>query len=207
MLNIFLRILDGCYWVLMIGAPKPAPRTRRTSFPHGLKQRMYRKQRQRCQYCGWQYDIDALHIDHMTPVDRGGANNPSNLQLLCAPCNLRKGIQTDKEFRRRYRRLLPRRKRAFPKRPVPQRELSSLTQRTTQPSSVSRHRRAKRYHPARRLGITALASGALGAVSYAGFIPEYTIALTAACAGALIVIIATTIRALATGKFERQTRE
>ena len=30
-----------------------------------------------------------------------------NLQMLCPPCNKRKGNQTDREFRRRYRELLP----------------------------------------------------------------------------------------------------
>lgn len=33
------------------------------------------------------------HIDHKTPVSKGGHNYPSNLQLLCPPCNLNKGAK------------------------------------------------------------------------------------------------------------------
>lgn len=39
------------------------------------------------------------HIDHMTPISRGGSNFPSNLQLLCQPCNDSKGARTMDEWR------------------------------------------------------------------------------------------------------------
>lgn len=32
-----------------------------------------------------------LHIDHIKPLSRGGDNDPDNLQLLCATCNIAKG--------------------------------------------------------------------------------------------------------------------
>lgn len=32
-----------------------------------------------------------LEIDHIQPLRLGGTNNPSNLQVLCTTCNLRKG--------------------------------------------------------------------------------------------------------------------
>lgn len=38
------------------------------------------------------------HVDHMTPLSRGGSNWPSNLQLLCVPCNLSKGSRTMHEW-------------------------------------------------------------------------------------------------------------
>lgn len=38
----------------------------------------------RCAKCG---DTERIEIDHIMPVARGGTNSPSNLQLLCKPCN------------------------------------------------------------------------------------------------------------------------
>ena len=39
-----------------------------------------------CAICGH----PAEHLDHVTPLSRGGTDHPSNLQPLCARCNLRK---------------------------------------------------------------------------------------------------------------------
>lgn len=45
-------------------------------------------------------DLVNFHVDHKTPVSRRGSNHPSNLQLLCAPCNLNKGAKTMEEWTR-----------------------------------------------------------------------------------------------------------
>ena len=55
-----------------------------------------------CSYCAAQL-IEPYHLEHKTPLCRSGTNDPSNLCLSCAACNLRKGRKTDAEFRR----LLP----------------------------------------------------------------------------------------------------
>lgn len=34
---------------------------------------------------------DVYHVDHIRELADGGSNDPSNLQLLCVPCNLKKG--------------------------------------------------------------------------------------------------------------------
>ena len=83
------------------------PRTGRIVFPTSLKRALFQSQRGRCYYCGKTHRIHYLEIDHKWPVSRGGGNEIDNLQLLCVPCNMRKGIQTDAEFRDRYRRLMP----------------------------------------------------------------------------------------------------
>lgn len=40
-----------------------------------------------CAFCG----EPAEHLDHITPLARGGTDRPTNLQPLCADCNQRKG--------------------------------------------------------------------------------------------------------------------
>lgn len=42
----------------------------------------------RCRQCG---SIQDLHFDHVIPWSKGGANTVTNIQLLCGPCNRRKG--------------------------------------------------------------------------------------------------------------------
>jgi 5-methylcytosine-specific restriction endonuclease McrA len=42
----------------------------------------------KCLQCGSAQD---LHFDHVIPWSRGGANTVNNIQLLCGPCNRRKG--------------------------------------------------------------------------------------------------------------------
>lgn len=34
-----------------------------------------------------------LTVDHIVPISRGGGNDPSNLRVLCRPCNSRKGAR------------------------------------------------------------------------------------------------------------------
>lgn len=50
----------------------------------------------RCTYC--QESLKSFHIDHKMPVSRGGLNGEKNLQLLCGPCNLKKGVMTHDEY-------------------------------------------------------------------------------------------------------------
>ena len=59
----------------------------------------------RCAYCG---SDGKIHMDHMTPVSRGGHHNIDNLQPLCAACNIRKHDMTDAEYRAKYPHLITR---------------------------------------------------------------------------------------------------
>ena len=45
--------------------------------------------------------IDLLwdfHLDHKTPISRGGGSEPENMQILCPPCNMSKGARTMEEW-------------------------------------------------------------------------------------------------------------
>lgn len=54
-----------------------------------------------CQDCG---AAEGLEIDHIVPVTKGGSNELSNLQLLCGPCNRRKGNRVRQQrYRTRHR--------------------------------------------------------------------------------------------------------
>jgi len=55
------------------------------------------EQHGRCAYCD--VHLNTYHIEHKTPVSRGGTNWPDNLCLACPTCNHRKFTKTEDEFR------------------------------------------------------------------------------------------------------------
>jgi len=57
--------------------------------PYGTVPKIGRLQKWRCAICRASIRR-GYHLDHIMPLARGGAHKPSNLQLLCGPCNLRK---------------------------------------------------------------------------------------------------------------------
>lgn len=62
------------------------------SFTHSDVERIHRLQRGRCAGCrvalGTKY-----HRDHIVPLALGGSNQPTNIQLMCRPCNLSKSAK------------------------------------------------------------------------------------------------------------------
>lgn len=59
--------------------------------------RMVCQQDGRCIYCK-ELLPERYHIDHKTPVIRGGRNDQENLQLLCGSCNSKKHTRTHEEY-------------------------------------------------------------------------------------------------------------
>lgn len=59
--------------------------------------RMIRQQKGKCWWCGKKYG-DNYHLDHVIPIARGGTNDPSNLCLACAACNLSKHAKLPHEW-------------------------------------------------------------------------------------------------------------
>ncbi len=119
--------------------------TERIEWPYELKKKLLIRQNSTCAYCGHRQFARALEIDHMFPVVRGGSNDRENLQLLCHWCNLRKGMQSDEEFRARYALLLPSKPLPLPRRRISQREFSAATQRTSQSDTVRKFRKSRFY--------------------------------------------------------------
>ena len=140
------RLID-LMLLFQAGQRRIAP-TKRRAWPKGLKEQLMRRQRNRCVYCGRRYSAHYLDIDHMDPVAYGGSNAPRNLQVLCGPCNRRKGDQTDREFRHRYSGLVPSRRLTPPSRPVAQSQFDAVTRRTGA-SMALRQRRRLRFITAR----------------------------------------------------------
>lgn len=66
--------------------------SKRVGRPHvsrQLRRQVLERDSYTCQMCGATPFL--LHIDHIIPVVFGGDNSFSNLQALCAPCNIKKG--------------------------------------------------------------------------------------------------------------------
>lgn len=66
---------------------------------------IFKMQKGRCAYCRIGLD-DAFHVDHITPLSKGGSNYRQNLQVLCMTCNLRKRAKLPLEFARTLGMLL-----------------------------------------------------------------------------------------------------
>jgi 5-methylcytosine-specific restriction endonuclease McrA len=59
---------------------------------------LFRLQKNKCGYCRADLTKVSFHIDHITPVSKGGSNERKNLQILCQPCNSRKHASDPIDF-------------------------------------------------------------------------------------------------------------
>ena len=142
---VSLWVADGLIWVMLRtrSNERRIRPTERISWPKGVKQQLMRRQDNTCVYCGHRRIARSLDIDHIVPAVRGGSNDISNLQVICSPCNQRKGDQTDEEFRSRYARLVPRGRLTPPRRRISQAEFRAETRSTSQGDSVQQFRQTR----------------------------------------------------------------
>lgn len=75
-----------------LGPVKPAVMTARRA-------KIFAKTNGACFYCKKTYAPETMHIDHMTPIARGGSDRMSNLIAACRSCNFKKRAMTAEEFR------------------------------------------------------------------------------------------------------------
>ena len=63
------------------------------------------RQRWRCAWCGIRCAED-YHVDHVTPLAKGGTNWPDNLCIACPTCNMSKKDKMPHEFAQTMGKLL-----------------------------------------------------------------------------------------------------
>jgi len=61
---------------------------------------LWREQDGKCDYCGKKLR-KLYHVEHKTPLSRGGTHSKANICLACPKCNLSKFTMTAEEFHRR----------------------------------------------------------------------------------------------------------
>jgi len=71
--------------VAVAGTPQPSSRR---AIPDDVKQYIWARDGGRCRSCGSGVE---LQFDHVIPIALGGSSTADNLQVLCGPCNRRKG--------------------------------------------------------------------------------------------------------------------
>jgi 5-methylcytosine-specific restriction endonuclease McrA len=78
----------------------------------------WKRQGGRCYLCGLPVALEKAHLEHKTPLSRGGEHSRKNAGASCASCNLRKGRKTVGEFEKaKAKKGLKRR--AFRRKPRP----------------------------------------------------------------------------------------
>jgi hypothetical protein len=67
--------------------------TKRKDISKKLRFEVFKRDSFTCQYCGRKSPDVVLHVDHITPVSKGGKNTLMNLVTSCYECNLGKGAE------------------------------------------------------------------------------------------------------------------
>ena len=80
---------------------EPKQQRSRPTFGKKDKEFLYERQKRKCNGCKRSLPMDVLHVDHIKAFSKGGSDKPSNLQLLCGPCNGKKGNGTQAQFEKK----------------------------------------------------------------------------------------------------------
>lgn len=83
-------------------AARAASRPAHVAMKHAMRKVALRDCGQRCVYCATPLDQRTATLDHVIALARGGAHDPGNLVVACAPCNRLKGDLLPYEFFARH---------------------------------------------------------------------------------------------------------
>tara|TARA_R110000824_G_scaffold1603_5_gene7827 strand:- start:11408 stop:11827 length:420 start_codon:yes stop_codon:yes gene_type:complete len=64
-----------------------------------VREMLYSYYNNPCKYCKKKLNVTNMVCDHKTPLSSGGGSFKSNLQMICASCNTKKGPLTDKQYK------------------------------------------------------------------------------------------------------------
>lgn len=70
-----------------------------TSQRYKLKMRLFGEQIGKCKGCGQNKQYPELEMDHIKPKALNGSDSEENFQLLCRPCNSKKGMRHENQCR------------------------------------------------------------------------------------------------------------
>jgi len=90
--NIYVpELMEDSFW--LTASPSYTPRKpSRPKISSRRKRAVFERDGHQCAYCGCA--DGPFHIDHVTPLSRGGSNAIDNLKVACWGCNLSKGCKT-----------------------------------------------------------------------------------------------------------------
>ena len=115
------------------------------SFNKAQKEAMFARQKGRCMYCGKkEREYTYLDADHKTPYSQGGRTSLANGQMLCRPCNTRKGDLTNGEFRKMYKLTPASKAKNPPTKVIPQKYFEKITKEIATKRNQRRRRAAQR---------------------------------------------------------------
>ncbi|GLY32066.1 HNH endonuclease [Kineosporia sp. NBRC 101731] len=105
--EIALQCLPGCRGADHVIEPERSAKAKgKAVISPSLRRKVHERDFYRCLGCGTHLD---LTCDHVIPESRGGKTELDNLQTLCMPCNLDKGVLSQDEWsaRRAARAIAP----------------------------------------------------------------------------------------------------